>query len=140
MYLLVRIPVPVEDKVLEEEDEIEAETDGGEAELGEVLGKRGPVLTVVRHQNHPEQTGQAATEVQKDVAHTRPDGQESVDTEDHVIELDWENAVRVEKEVVGLHAGFEEHLDVEDAVQTEPEHIQDHEVHVQPLRTGPPEV
>ena len=46
---MVRIPVPVEDKVLEEEDEVKAEADGGEAELGEVPGERGPVLTVVRH-------------------------------------------------------------------------------------------
>ena len=70
LYLCVWIPAPVEDKVLEEEDEIKAETDGGEAELGEVPGERGPVLAVVRHQDHLEQTGQAATEVQQDVAHT----------------------------------------------------------------------
>ena len=101
---------------MEEEDEIEAETDGGEAELGEV-------------RLHEDTLSQGDG-----------GGQESVDTEDDVIELDWENAVRLDKEVVGLDAVFEEHLDVEDAVQTEPEHIQDHEVHVQPLRTGPPEV
>ena len=67
---MVRIPVPVEDKVLEEEDEIKAEADGGEAELGEVPGKRGPVLAVVRHQDHLEQTGEAPAHVQQDVSHT----------------------------------------------------------------------
>ena len=216
---MVRLPVPVEDKVLEEEDEVKAETDDGEAELGEVPGDGGPVLTVVSHQDHLEETGQAAAEVQQDVPHTpalgalmavvrqhlreelgqsnqelhigeqieetqpaadlgqgeaeadededcleteveaalpgdplvlrlqedtlsqgEGGGQESVDTEDDVIELDWENTLRVEGEVVRLNAGVEEHLDVEEAVQTEPDDIQDDEVHVEPLQTGALEV
>ena len=216
---MVRIPVPVEDKVLEEEDEVKAEADGGEAELGEVPGERGPVLTVVRHEDHLEQTGEAPAHVQQDVSHTptlgalvavvchhlrdeldesyeelhigeqiekrqpvgdlgqgeaeagededcleteeeaalpgdplilrlhkdtlsqgEGGGQEGVDTEDDVIELDWENTVGVEGEVFGLNAGVEEHFDIEDAVKTKPEDIQDHEVHVEPLHAGPLEV
>ena len=43
---------------------------GGEAELGEVPGERGPVLAVVSHQDHLEEAGQPAAEVQQDVAHT----------------------------------------------------------------------
>ena len=56
--------------MLQEEDEIKADADGGEAELGEVPGERGPVLAVVRHQDHLEEAGQAPAEVQQDVAHT----------------------------------------------------------------------
>ena len=63
-----------------------------------------------------------------------------MNSEDHVIELDREITVRVESLVLKLHCGVKIHFDVEDAVESKPDHVEDDEVHVEPLHTGRGEV
>ena len=65
--MCVGLHVPVQDEVLEQENGVEAEADCGEAELGEVPGYCRPVPAVVRHQNHLQEAGQPARQVQQDV-------------------------------------------------------------------------
>lgn len=60
--------IPVEHIVLQNEEHIEDETEGPEAELGEVPEERGPVVVVVRVEHHLQDGEETADEVQEDVS------------------------------------------------------------------------
>ena len=132
----------------EELDKSDAELEVGEkVETGEPAAEADQVERDDEHDEDCDETevepgwlGQSLSPQEEALGEGERGRQQGVQAEHHVIQLDGENSVRVAPQVFRLNCRVQIHFNVEDAVESESDHIQDNKVQAEPLDAGRPKV